>query len=406
MYKTIALFAFFSLFVHPLFAQFGCTDPQATNYDDTAIENDGSCVYPTTLYELDEIGSFPNSLSECSGLAYFDQQLWAHNDGGNPTELYQIDTLNADLLDTKPLAGLSQFDWEDMTESETYLFLGDFGNNGGNRTDLQIHKIAKADLNETNLTATTINFSFSDQTNFTYNNNEHNYDCEAFFHWNDSLHIFSKNWVDEKTRYYVLPDEPGTHIAQLRDSFDTAGLITGAAISGNGVVALLGYRETGLSNFLWLFFDYPDHQIFDGHKRRIELGSILTNGQTEGIVFTENGNGFVASETFSILPGRLFRFATSQWTDDVLSSVDNVEKGGAITVFPNPFQEVLTVRMENELELQLIEIYNLSGQKILDFSPVLNEAAIQIPTTKLLPGNYMMRLIGKDGVLGKRIQKF
>ncbi|MEJ7666684.1 MAG: hypothetical protein WKG07_47795 [Hymenobacter sp.] len=32
----------------PAWAQGGCPDPQATNYDPAATRNDGSCQYPVT----------------------------------------------------------------------------------------------------------------------------------------------------------------------------------------------------------------------------------------------------------------------------------------------------------------------------------------------------------------------
>ena len=34
-------------------------------------------------------------------------------------------------------------DWEDITQDETHIYIADFGNNNGNRTDLKIYKILK-----------------------------------------------------------------------------------------------------------------------------------------------------------------------------------------------------------------------------------------------------------------------
>ncbi|MEM8907233.1 MAG: hypothetical protein AAGD05_05240, partial [Bacteroidota bacterium] len=274
--------------------QTGCTDPLATNYDPTAVDNDGSCVYAPTSYSLNSVALLPATLSESSGLALTTAGLWTHNDGGNAAELYRIDDTDGSIQQTITIANSMNQDWEDLAESEDYLYIGDFGNNNGDRMDLRIYRIDKSELGNAIVAAEVIEFAFSDQTDFSIQPNNHNFDCEAFFYYQDSLHLFSKNWVDNQTRHYSLPASPGSHTAILRESFDVQGLVTGADISEQGIISLIGYTGSGL-NFMWLLFDYQAQQFFSGNKRRIDLGSGLTNSQTEGIVFEDQFTGYISS---------------------------------------------------------------------------------------------------------------
>ena len=115
-------------------------------------------------------------------------------------------------------------------------------------------------------TAEKIKFSYSDQTDFTSAEHATNYDCEAFFYHNDSLHLFSKNWLNQKTRHYVLPNTPGEYVAELRDSLDVDMLITAADIDESGVVVLLGYNV--VFNFMWVLWDYEGTDFFQATKEK------------------------------------------------------------------------------------------------------------------------------------------
>ena len=338
MIKYFLIFS--TLFFLPkdsLQAQFGCTDPQATNFDAAAINNDGSCQYPTTNYSLNEIAILPTLILETSGLAFFENQLWTHNDAGNEDKIYQIDTTDGTILNTVIIANSDNKDWEDLAEDGTHLYIGDFGNNDGDRTDLKIYKVPKSQLASGIATAEVIEFSFADQTDFTPSNNNTDYDCEAFFFYNDSLHLFSKNWIDQQTRHYVVPSQSGTYVAEVVEAMDVQGLITGADINENGVVALVGYNFSGV-NIVWFCFDYDETNFFSGNKRKISLGLALDNSQTEAITFRENGYGYISSEKFASLDAKLLSFYSDQWTNGMATNMENLDEGKMpLKVFPKPF---------------------------------------------------------------------
>ena len=191
-----------------LFSQSGCTDPQAINFSPSAIDNDGSCLYETTAYTLENVADLsPETLAENSGLSLFNQSLWTINDGGNGTLIYELDTLG-NVLREVFIEGVNNVDWEALTQNESHLFIGDFGNNSGSRQDLSIIKINKSELlNSLNDTVSgqTLFFKYSDQLDFSGPSNAHNYDCEAFVSMGDSLYLFRKNWQNQEVRKYAVP---------------------------------------------------------------------------------------------------------------------------------------------------------------------------------------------------------
>ncbi len=383
-------------------AQSGCTDPLASNYDAAAMVNDGSCLYSTTNYSLNEIAILPNQILETSGLAFFDNQLWTHNDAGNEDKIYQIDTTNGTILNTVIIANSNNEDWEDLAEDGTHLYIGDFGNNDGDRMDLRIYKVLKSQLSSGIATAEVIEFSFSDQVDFTPSSNNTNYDCEAFFFHNDSLHLFSKNWVDQRTRHYVMPSESGTYVAELRESMDVQGLITGADISDDGVVALIGYNFSGV-NIAWFCFDYSGTDFFSGNKRKISFGLALNNSQTEAITFREGGYGYVSSEQFASLDAKLLSFQSEQWTNGISTSVANFEEEETFNVFPNPFCNHVNVLLEKQGEFE-ISLFDSNG--ILLQSGMHNGGGVVSWKVNVLlkeGGIYFLEIKGEDNIWRKKL---
>ena len=92
-------------------------------------------------FQFEQIASLPAILNESSGLENAGSgEFWSHNDkGGNP-ELYRFDTLGM-LEQTLRITNASNVDWEDMTIDDAgNIYIGDFGNNNNERTDLKIYK--------------------------------------------------------------------------------------------------------------------------------------------------------------------------------------------------------------------------------------------------------------------------
>jgi len=269
-------------------------------------------------YKPHRVAKLPSALKETSGLVFFCGQLYTINDSGNPPEIYQLDTTDGRMLSKVVVRNAMNSDWESITQDDSNLYIGDFGNNAGNRTNLQILRIKKNDLlnlaNDT-VGAEYINFIYPDQTNFIPAFNQTDFDCEAFFYHNDSLHLFSKNWLDLQTKHYVLPLDTGNYTARLAESFNADGLITDASINAQGNIVLLGYKNTRGRNyrcFAWILSGYEGSEYFGGDKRRIELGSAFRLGQAEGIVLNDDNRGWLSAEGIILgcihKPAKLFNF--------------------------------------------------------------------------------------------------
>ncbi len=376
MYPFFSVFIGCVAFLMPkvIVGQAGCTDTQAINYDINAVENDGSCMYEVTSYQPQLLTNLEDGLNEASGIAIDGSDLWIHNDGGNKNELYRVDSLSGEIEATIEFPNTSNIDWEDLAQSDTHFFIGDFGNNAGNRTNLRIYKIDRTTLPSSVAPNETISFTYEDQTDFSENNNNHNFDCEAFIYYQDSLHLFTKNWADNRTKHYVLPAQAGTYVAKKRSTFGSDGLITGADIAPDGTVVLIGYTAIG-TGFMWLLFDYQDTNFFSGNKRRIELGSPVSNGQIEGVAFLKNGYGYIVSENISILPPRFLAFESDQWTNP-LTAVQHIQQPPySVQLSPNPTPDALRLSFGSAVSGDIsIKILNVLGQEMKQFNQTLFNA--------------------------------
>ena len=303
MKKIIILFIAVGLYSLNTNAQTaGCPDPAATNYDSTVTINNGSCTYNNLTLTPKLKYNLSTTLNETSGLIWWNNRIWTHNDSGNDAAFYAMKASSNAITATVTVTNATNVDWEDIAQDSSFIYIGDFGNNAqGNRTDLKIYKVAKADvLAGDAVTATVINFSYSDQTDFTpKGNNNTNFDCEALIAYGDSLFLFSKDWVDNKTRLYKLPKTPGIFQAINIGELNIQGLITGAeVVPDKRVIVLTGYSNT-ISPFIYLLYDFTGNKFFNADKRKVILNESFT--QTEGICAKSTTAFFVSNEKISQL---------------------------------------------------------------------------------------------------------
>ncbi|TRX15982.1 T9SS C-terminal target domain-containing protein [Flavobacterium franklandianum] len=292
---------FFFLILTSSYGQIsGCTDAQAKNFNPNAINNDGSCVYASAKVKTKTSIKLKDSLRETSGLMVFEKLFWTHNDD-HDTTIYGLDS-NGIIQKKIKLEKVKNNDWEEISQDSSYIYIGDFGNNfKGNRKDLHLLRIEKKSFLTINPVIDTISFSYSNQTDFNEQKENHtDFDCEAFVVSRDSIYLFAKQWSQKKTTVYVLPKIPGKYTAKLKETLNVSGLITGATLleSGKGIV-LCGYSEI-LQPFLYLLNDYKNNDFSTGNQRKIKLP--LPFHQVEGIA-TEDGQLFyITNEVFSKKP--------------------------------------------------------------------------------------------------------
>jgi hypothetical protein len=247
---------------------------------------------------LSRVSGLPDVLIENSGMTEYGNLLWNINDGGGEAAIYGFNPDDTLLLQKIIIREAVNTDWEDITQDDSHLYIGDFGNNLGDRRDLRIYILNKSDVlpsSDSITVAGIISFSFGDQTDFTTAANYTTpWDCEAFVAMDDSLVLFTKDWQSNHTRVYTLPATAGNYTARFRKEYDISGLVTAAAWSkSKRELLLLGY-DLSLTPFISVVPDFSLNNFSFSDSRRINFK--LFGIQTEGIAYSADGSIYVSSE--------------------------------------------------------------------------------------------------------------
>ncbi len=349
----------------------GCSDRLATNYDPLVTDNDGSCLYdPVTVSALSSWG-LPEVMKETSGLIIWDNKIWTHNDNTD-INIYAFDTIDVYNYDAYPLTGAVNIDWEEISQDANYVYIGDFGNNyNGNRTDLKILRIEKSSILTKQPVIDTINFSYSLQTDFSPTGpNNTDFDCEAFIVTTDSIYLFTKEWVSNKTSVYSIPKTPGSYIADYQFNYNIEGLITGATfLEDEALIVLCGYNLL-LQPFLFILYDFNNNNFFSGNKRRISIN--LPFHQVEGITTKDGLVYYISNEKFShsviTVNQQLHKIDLTNYLNDYLNpdplaSIAKPAKSNTL-YFPNPVKDYLHIKFSETSQEALIYIHNAIGQVV------------------------------------------
>jgi hypothetical protein len=373
------------------FSQTGCTDPAASNYSATATINDGSCTYTPTTQPFNLMVNTINVGSN-SGIEWMNGSVYTFGDSGNPPAFYKIDTTTGNISQNISVTNFGNQDWEDITADTGFVYIGDFGNNNGNRTDLKILKISKSQFinnpsSVVSVTAQAINFSYSDQTSFASNSNT-NFDCEAMISIRDSLYIFTKDRGDLMTRVYKLSKTPGTYNVNPFLNFNTNGKITGADYNPiNNEVILIGYKSGNLNSFIWYLSDFQGINFFSGNKRRVELGNASYAWQTEGIAFyneTSTHRIFISCEVNGITAGIYYSDINK-----IVGIKELPKKNNEIKIYPNPGFGIF--KIECTEVISEIEILSMDGKIIYSKKIEQNNTTINSEEFTNSAGCYLLK---------------
>ncbi|WP_111682870.1 T9SS type A sorting domain-containing protein [Winogradskyella tangerina] len=322
------------------------------------------------------------TVNETSGLLFLNSTLITHNDSENANELYDIDSTTGLVTRTVTISNATNADWEDLANDDTYIYIGDFGNFRGDRTDLKVYRITIADyFASTSVTADVINFSYSDQTDFTPNPLATNFDAEGLIHYNNNLYVFTKNWLDGNTNIYELPKTPGTHSISNIDSIMAQGLVSGATYNAlDNSIFITGYDLSGA--FLIQLSGFNSGLFSNGTVTRTSV-SVPANFsvQVEAITPINANEYYITSEENSPDASGLFSFNVS--TLEV--SETHIEE---FSFYPNPADEKIVLSND-----QLItHIYTVTGQVVSSS----NQREIDI--SELKSGIYIIKM--QDEVTG------
>jgi hypothetical protein len=235
--------------------------------------------------------------------------FWVHNDSGDSTRIFPIDSTGAIVKSYRYNRRGGQFipdavnmDWEDMTQDDQgNIIIADIGNNCNCRRDMVLYYVRETDpIQMNNSVFKKVFVQYPDQKEFPASKDNFNFDCEGVFYAHGKVYFLSKNRSNTQTKLYRL-DSAQTEVMNtltLIDRFDTQGMVTGADVSKDGkTLAVLTYKG------VYIFEAEEKEKWFQGNVRHLPLKMV----QAEGICF--DGDEVVITDEFE---GRIYRLKMDQ----------------------------------------------------------------------------------------------
>ena len=249
----------------------------------------------------------PKSLKEISGIVAVANNIWAISD--KPTPLIFRLNEKGKVVQEARLKQISVSDVEAITSDGSHLYIGDIGDNDGDRLERKIIKVKLSAIKQgsaAEVDGEVINFSFAGDE-IAARKKENNYVCEAMLYFKDSLYLITKRRADDYAALFVLPNTPGKYTARLIGRYKTDGLVTDAAINPAGnEVALTGYEDGHKKPFVLLFSNFASNNFFSGTMKRYPLKGGKKDWQVEGITYKNNNYLYLSCEDTKDVPATLY----------------------------------------------------------------------------------------------------
>jgi hypothetical protein len=221
--------------------------------------------------------------------------FWAHGDSGQTPFLYPLTGDGRSAGDPVRVGGARGVDWEDVALGpDGTLYVGDIGNNRGERKDLQILAVPepRAGAAEAGVLRA-LRFRYPDQTAFP----QPGFDAEALAFAGGRLLLFTKRVDDRSVAYALKIDAPGEQTAERVVELAGTGMVTGAAVDPPGRrLALLAYGRVSI-------YELSGGRPAAKPARVIKLDVPREHAQQEAVAWDAQGL-LIASEK-----GGLFRVA-------------------------------------------------------------------------------------------------
>ncbi len=320
-----------------------------------------------------------DTVAESSGLVNLKGRFFTHEDSGGEPILYEIDTSNGTIIRGYKVKGANNIDWEDLTSDDSFLYIGDFGNNAGMRKDLCIYKLRIEDVlsGDTQNAAQKIFFIYEGQKDFSNRTYQTNYDAESLVSIGGFLYIFSKNWGNFKSYIYPISKTPGNYTLSILDSMNVQGLITGASFSTkDSIVFLCGYNF----NFPFVVQLNMNNGLFDCNQFRKTDFPSLGVVQIEAICFIDSTHFFLTCEK-NITKAQLYILSIFK----VQTGLE-LDKSLELLLYPNPVTNILTVK--SSYAMKKLQIFNIAEQLLL-VSTINIESGQELNVSYFPLGRYL-----------------
>ena len=235
----------------------------------------------------------PAAIGESSGLARGSAGFWTHNDGDDGV-IYRVDA-SGRLLQIVALAGVTIEDFEEIDsapcDAGLCLYVGDLGDNDGERTHVAVHRLPEPAADATRATPTSVRLTYADGPR----------DAEAFFvDTAGAIHVVTKGRREEIALYRASADawqRGSATLERVRVLFprpDAADdRVTAAALTPDGsLVGVRTYRALHL---------FPRAALTSGAAVTPVTFDIspLNERQGEALVIGDDGSVWTTSEAES-----------------------------------------------------------------------------------------------------------
>jgi hypothetical protein len=220
-------------------------------------------------------------INETSGIADSKTNvgyLWAHEDSGNPTQLYLIKhdgTVSKKIF----IKGVVNRDWEEMALVNNDIYIADIGDNNSVHSESAIYKFAEpASSVDTIRTIETIRFQYADGP----------HDAEAFLVDPSAKHIYIITKRDNPSRVYKIsfPYSAGLNTATFVFSLPYTGVVSATTNPDAKEIILKTYSS------LFYYSRSSSEGIEQALQKSYKTLGYQTEPQGEAIAFAQDGSGF------------------------------------------------------------------------------------------------------------------
>lgn len=246
---------------------------------------------------LKKISDLPPKMYETSGLVYYkNKYLLTHNDSGNKSDLFILDTLGNEIktIDIKA----KNHDWEDIaTDPKGNVYIADIGNNNNDRDNLRILLLKNGFIKNKEVEPEVIKFEYEDQTHFPPKKEHLDYDAEGLIYKDGFLYVFTKCRSKPFTGFsfvYQIPAKAGEYKAKriglinlCSKGWHSCSVTSVDYFPKTKTLAILTYGR------LYVFTDFNSYKFWEG---KMKMYSISTTKQREGLAFKSANEWYMTDE--------------------------------------------------------------------------------------------------------------
>ncbi|MBK7681830.1 MAG: T9SS type A sorting domain-containing protein [Bacteroidetes bacterium] len=196
----------------------------------------------------------------------------------------------------------------------------------------------------------------------------------------------------------------------LDSTFDTDGKVTTSigtaedlpfalAIQPDGKIIAAGHSQNAFNNFALVRYNTNGSldNSFDGDgKVTTNIGSSISDDIIQAIALQSDGKIVVAGQTSD---GTIYDFALARYFNNGTTGINSTDNNNySYVLFPNPFINHSTLKLNQSLKSATLNIYNINGELVLQYLTISGQSTI-INRDQLSSGLYFIQIIDNDKII-------